>query len=315
MSQAGSCSRSKMSRAWLVGLGVALGGTACTPSNSVKSGAPVIVSFGAVDPNGKPVTFTSEAGVAVPAPPLIHFVAIFDRVLDGDSLEDADGGVPKAGLAAGDYGLPATPMPVITDYSPNGDSQFFLKLPAGPSLTVTPVCGLPTGSSVKIALDLTKLRAHDLGSVATPGAGVASSLTFTADVLSVAIAIPPPVDPDPDAGLPVGNDPQTVVDVKFNDATPGATPLPGCQTLPSTANHIHVSATLAGVPVVPFEAVVAQDKDDPTHWTVSPPGTTADVTGSWPAGALVTVTIDATATDNFSVPLGSPSTASFMVKS
>jgi hypothetical protein len=313
MNQACDHSRSILSRACLVALASALTSAACTPSNSVKSGAPVILSFGAVAPDGTPVSFTSEAGVA-PAPPLAHFVAIFDRVLDGDSLEDADGGVPKAGLAAGEYGPLGAPLPVTTDYVPNGDSKFFVILPQGPSLTVSPVCGLPAASSVQISLDLTKLRSHDLSSVAKLDEGVTSTLTFTTDALSVALEIPDPAEPDPDAGLPGGNEPQTVVDVTFNDATPGATPLPGCAALPSTANHIHVSATLAGVPV-PVEAVVAQVDGDPAHWTVSPPGTTADAPGAWPAGALVTVTIDATATDNFGTPVGSPTTASFMVKS
>lgn len=312
MSQARSCSKSKVSLSCLVGLGAALGGTACTPSNSVKSGAPVILSFGAVAADGiTPVAFVTEAGV-VPVPPLVHFVAVFDRLLDGDSLEDADGGVPKAGIASGDYGTPVGPVPVTTNYVPDGDSTFFGYAPQGPSLTVSPVCGLPTGASVQIALDVTKLRSHDLSTVATLGEGVTSTLTFTTDALSATIDIPPPLDLP---GLPVGNDPQTLVNVTFNDATPGPTPLPGCATLPSTATHIHVSATLAGVPVLPLEAVVAAVDGDPTQWTVSPPGTTADAMGSWPAGALVTVTIDGTATDNFEVPLGSPTTASFTVRS
>jgi hypothetical protein len=315
MNQACDRPRSTISWACLAGLASVLTSAACTPSNSVKSGAPVILSFGAVAADGTAMSLTTEAGVAAPASPLAHFVAIFDRLVDGDSLEDADGGVPKAGLAAGDYGSLATPLPVTTIYAPNGDSTFFGYLLQGPSLTVSPVCGLPSGASVQIALDVTKLRSHDRSTVATLGEGVTSTLTLTTDALSVAIEIPDPDEPDPDTGLPGGNDPQTVVDVKFNDATPGATPLPGCAALPSTATYIHVSATLAGVPVLPFEAVVAQVEGDPAHWTVSPPGTTADATGSWPAGALVTVTIDAAATDNFAMPLPSPKTASFMVKS
>lgn len=315
MNQARSGSRSKL-LAGVVGLGATLAGTGCTPSNSVKSGAPVMLSFGAVDPNGNAVSFMDDAGV-VPAPPLAHFVAIFDRLLDGDSLDDADGGVPKAGLAAAEYGAPAAPLPVITDYSPNGDSQFYGFLPAGPSLTVSPVCGLPSSSSVQVAVDLTKLRSHDLSTVATLGpGGVTSTLIFSTAALAVTIVVPPPDDPDPDAGLPGGNDPKTVVNLKFNDATPGATPLPGCPAVPSsTADHIHVSATLDGVPVLPLEAIVAPVKNDPAVWTVSPPGTTADATGSWPAGAQVTVTVDAAATDNFQMPLGSPMTGTFMVKS
>ena len=312
MNQARSGSRSKLLVA-VVGLGGTLGGTGCTPSNSVKSGAPVMLSFGPADSNGNAVSLTSDAG-PVSAPPLVHFVAIFDRVLDGDSLDDADGGAPKAGLAASEYGAPAAPLPVITTYNPSGDSVFYGYSPPGPSLTVSAVCGLPTSSPVQIALDLTKFRSHDLSTVATVGPGVTSTLSFTTDALTATIDVPAPAE-DPGAGLLEDHDPQTVVTVTFNDLTPSDAPLPGCPAPPSTANHIHVGATLAGVPVLPFEAVVAPAANDPTKWNVSPPGTTADAKGSWPAGALVTVTIDADASDIFQKTLGSPTTATFMVKS
>jgi hypothetical protein len=319
MNQARTRSRSTKSLACVVGVSAALGGTGCAPSNSVKSGAPVMLSFGAVDPDGNAVSFTSDAG-SVAAPPLAHFVAIFDRVLDGDSLEDADAGVPKAGIAGGEYvGSLATPLPVpvTTNYVPNGDSKFYTFLPQGPSLTLSPICGLPAGASVQISVNLAKLRSHDLSTVATPDVGVTPTLAFTTDALSVVTDIPPPIDPDPTAGIPGGPavlDAQTVVTLTFNDSMPAATPLPGCTMLPSTATHIHVSTTVGGAPVLQFEPVIAQVDGDPTHWTVSPPGT-ADAMASWPEGALVTVTVDATATDYFGMALGAPVTASFMVKS
>ena len=85
--------------------------------------------------------------------------------------------------------------------------------------------------------------------------------------------------------------------------------------MPSTESHILVTATIAGVAVAPLDAVVTQDAADPSHWVVSPPGTTADAPGAWPAGAVVTVTIDAAATDLFGGAVGSETSASFMVKS
>ena len=80
----------RWARAWAVAFGVVLAG--CEPSNTVKSGPPVILSFGLVDATGSPVELTSEAGV-VAASPLVHFVATFDRLLDAASLED-EAGVP-----------------------------------------------------------------------------------------------------------------------------------------------------------------------------------------------------------------------------
>ena len=62
-------------------------------------------------------------------------------------------------------------------------------------------------------------------------------------------------------------------------------------------------------------AVIAPDSADATKWTVSPLGATADEPGAWPAGAVITISVDATATDLFAQPLGTEASASFTVKS
>lgn len=286
--------------------------TGCEPSNSVKAGPPEIVSFGAVSAaDGSPVELAA-------APPMTNFLAIFDRLLDAASLEDAKGGA-KAGLVQVQSAIPTQVVPVTTNYVPNGDSQFFLKLPAGPSLTVLPVCGLPAAGSVVVSLDLTKLRSHDRSTNAVPGTvdggpPVMTSLTVMTARLSVTTDIPPPTEADPVAGTPAAlgvADPTTAFNLTFNSVMPGPAAPAACAPLPSAATHIHVTAEVGGAAAVPIAAVIEPDMTNPSHWTVSPP---AD-TGAWPAGAVVTVTIDLDTTDTYGVALGTATNASFMVKS
>src|SRR6185503_10875052 len=87
-----------------VGIALCLGMTsaACTPSNKVKAGAPVMLSFGALDPTGTPIELRTEAGATL-VPPLSTFAALFDRLLDPTALAEVqdDGGtiVPSEGVA------------------------------------------------------------------------------------------------------------------------------------------------------------------------------------------------------------------------
>jgi hypothetical protein len=301
-----------------IGLGAALGG--CQPSNQVKPGSPVMLSFGPVDPTGAPVDLSGATGAAT-VPPLSHFVAIFDRILDPTPLEDPgpDGGA-KAGVASFQYA--GGPVGVTTNYVPDGDSQFFLEFAPGPSLTVfSNPPGLPSASAVMVGLDTQDLRSHDQKSPVMLAPGVVAGFMFTTDPLSVTTDVPAPVPPvtddggaagddgGTDAGAPGGAvdpslDPGLIVNVSFNDATP-----------PTTISHIQVSGTQGGVPIVDLAAVVAQDPNDASHWTVAPPGTVPpDTVGAWPPGAVITITIDAGATDTFGMPLGAPVSASFPVK-
>lgn len=297
----------------------------CTPTNSVQAGAPVMLSFGPVsaqapyDSFGTPayLPLATDAGPAT-VPPRSNLLAMFDRILDPTTLEDADGGA-KAGIAVLTSDVVGAVTDVTTVYTPNGDPVYHVLVPQGPSVMVIPTCGMPSAAQMTVALDVAKFRSRDQANVATLKDGVAATLAFATDPFSVATDVPAPMmdgDGGPAAAAEV--DPTLVVNLRFNNQTP-----PGlsdaCQTvppLPSIASHIHVSATLAGVPVVPIGAVVTQDMADAGHWLVSPPGTTADGTqGSWPAGALITITVDVGATDNFNKPLATEASASFMVKS
>ena len=314
-------SRAGARAAALAGLGVALF-AGCEPSSSVKSGAPLVLSFGPVSAaDGSPIDLGGAGGApgVVPAPPLTNFVALFDRLLDGDSLEDADGGVAKAGLAQVQSGVPTQLVPFTTNYVPNGDSKLFALFPQGPTLTVLPICGLPAAAaSVQVSLELTKFRSHDRKANAMAAPGVATALSFMTAPLSVTTDVPPPTQADPVTGAPAGPavvDPTKTFTLTFNALTPGPAVPAACGGLADASTHIHVTAQVGADPAAPIAAVIAQDMMNPSHWTSSPPGTTADGPGAWPAGAVVTVTIDAATTDTYGVALGTATNASFMVKS
>ena len=309
-------------RRWQLACATALGATlmGCEPSNTVSSGAPVMVSFGPIGADGTALTLVDDAGKPLPTPPLTRFQALFDRLPDPTTLENLDG-TPKAGLAlvqapvAAPAGIASTTL-----YVPNGDRTFTLFLFPGPSITVSPTCGLPSGAAVTVTLDLQKVRSHDMKTPAVAAADASPVLSFTTEPLGF-LTDPPqmldmmtqlPIVPEIDAGQ--------VVTMTFNNRVPGFqasadAPDPCATMLPSTLNHIHVAATLGGVPVSDLDVVVAPDAADATKWTVSPPGTTADEPGKWPPGATITITADAMATDIFAQPLGTEASASFKVKS
>jgi hypothetical protein len=287
----------------------------CEPSNTVSTGAPVMLSFGAIGADGTPLMLV-DAGKTLPTPPLARFQALFDRLPDPTTLENLDG-TPKAGLAlvqapvAAPAGVPSTTL-----YVPNGDKTFTLFLFPGPSLTVSPICGLPSGAAVTVTLDLQKVRSHDMTTPAVAAADASPVLSFTTEPLAVTTDLPEATTDMPIPEVDAGQ----VVTLTFNNQVPGFVPPDGqapapCGMLPSTMSHIHVAATLGGVPVTDLDAVVAPDAADPSKWSVSPPGTNSMGAGQWPPGATVTVSVDAMATDQFAQPLGTEASASFKVKS
>ena len=299
----------------------------CAPSNSVQAGAPIMLSFGPVsaaapyDAYGSPayLPLATDAGPAT-VPPRSSFLAMFDRILDPTTLEDTDGGA-KAGVAALTSDVVGAVTEVTTNYTPNGDPVNHVLVPQGPSIMVIPTCGMPSAAQMLLALDVAKLRSHDQTKTATLKDGVAATLAFATDPFSATTDVPAPAPATNDPSgppLPAVVDPTLVVNLTFSNQTPPGLP-DACQSvppLPSIASHIHVAGTVSGVPVVPLAAVVTQDMADAGHWVVSPPGTTADGTpGAWPAGALITVTVDVGATDSFNKPLATEASASFLVKS
>ena len=336
MNQVRSC-RFESRLGWAIALGtLAAGmGLGCESSNTVKPGAAVMLSFGAVDagspvdPYAAPAYLAPDATTgALVLPPRSQFIAIFDRLLDPDLLEDpATGGLP--GLA--------TVVPAVagglsddlsTTYSPGGDSMFHVFLPEGPSFTVNPACGLPSGTAGTVQLQLAHFVSHDGTTPVTLAAGVTPAVTYQTQPLAVTIAVPAGV-PDPLGGPDTlgAATPDTSITLTFNALTPPGTspmpdavppPAPPCTATPaltSLAPHIHVTAgAAAGAPGTPVDAVISQNPMDATQWVVAPPGTGADGTGgAWPAGATITITVDTGAVDVFNQPLGAKTSGSFTV--
>lgn len=293
----------------------------CAPNNRVKPGAPVMVTFSVVDPTGSEVELVTEAGAMTPVPPLSFFYALFDRILDPTPLEelDGDGGItPKEGVANVEWSGGA--IPVRSLYVPDGDRKFTL-IPAafglpyanGPSLTVTPAMGLPSGSSVTVALEPSKVRSHDQATPFVAGEGVMTMLTFDTEPLMATVTVPAPEAPDAgsddagsddagsdDGGASSGTAPPVaadyVVNISFNNVTADA-----------TADAIQVTVTLAGAPVAGLDPPKARDTMNPANWTISPPE------DGWPPGAVVTVTVGADAADTFQQTLAAPVSATFTV--
>ncbi len=296
-----------------VGLALWLGAaTGCTPSNKVKPGQPVMLSFGVVDPTGVPVELETEAGPTL-VPPLSTFHAVFDRLLDPTVIEELTDGGPVGAAGVGVIDWAGRPVANSGKYTPNGDAKFTLIYAPGPSVDVLPDEGLPSDAMLTVSLNPEHVRSHDQKEAFKADDGVVDTLTFTTEPLAVAIAVPAPEAPDggvdEDAGMdvdggaapgvapPVESD--FAVAITFNN-----------QTAAATVDAIKVAATVGGAPVA-LPAAEVQATQDPANaalWTVSPP------TGGWPAGAVVTVTVDTTAADKFEKTLGAAVTATFTVK-
>ncbi|MEO5770187.1 MAG: hypothetical protein ABIS92_17660 [Polyangia bacterium] len=279
----------------------------CDPTNRVTPGAPALVAFSVVTPAGEAAELVTEAGPQS-VPPLSHFFALFDRILDPTGVEvvDSDGGLTaKEGVA--DVRWTGGAIESTSFYIPNGHHKltfipaaFGLPFNVGPSLTITPASGLPSGATVTVKLNAEKVRSHDQLHSFVPDVGVPYPLTFQTEPLQVTTDEPQPVAKGVVGPVPPGQSPPVTADfvlhVTFNN-----------HTAPITMDAIQAVVTVAGVPVPGFRPLTAQDPMNPAVWMVSPPNS------GWPAGAAVMVTIGTTAMDNFRVALAAPATASFTV--
>lgn len=310
---------------WL--LSTALLVQACLPDSPVVRGAPQVVSFAAQDRSGMNVTVTPDADGGAPEPvtPLLHFVAVFDRILDPSTLAvTVDGGGINGVPGAITVVAPGNPSTDIT-YVPNGDAKFTLIYPPGPQIIGQPMPTLPSGSAITVRLDRSLIRSRDGRNTAVLGPDAVDVFTFTTLPFAAAIAVPSP--PEVDASVPAGgaDDAGTpdadggVTAIDMDAGVPSPSPLgsadPGFvvkitfNNLPAAdvAAHVAVAAfDAAGQPLPAPEYTVVADEADPTALNVAP-------ATEWPAGATVTVTVDAGASDPFAMKLGQPVSASFVV--
>lgn len=249
-----------------------------------KAGTPQLLAFEIIGPDGAPV----ESDPMVPVPvvsPMVSFNALFDDLLDYTLVQDADAGVGLPGVAAVAVTSNPAIMPVVsTTYTPNGHHKFVLLYPKGPNLSVQVASGLPSGATVAVALDVTKLRGKN-GQAAIIAPGVSPSLTFTTAPFSV-------------TGQ-VGEEPSAV------DA--GLTISASNVAAADFVSKVSVSGAVDMVPVMNLEVDVAAAEGSATDFVISPKAE------MWPAGAVITVTVAADAADQFGVPLGAPAVITFPI--
>jgi len=195
-------------------------------------------------------------------------IAVFDRLLNTDPLDPGD----RAGLT--DV-VTASAGDLIADYSSTGSPDglvfnlygpFFGNFRGdGPSLFASPRPAFPSGAAVTVTLNPDKILAKD-GHTAFTGAGPFENgtVTFTMAPFSAAVSAPP------DLSDPTMSPAATVAFTNFVD--------------PMVA-EASISATANGAPI----AVTVTSADGGASYSVLP------MTGAWPAGAMIVVSVSATA--------------------
>jgi hypothetical protein len=226
-----------------------------------------------------PDMMTPDVGVwnCDPFADVVAVIAVFDRLLDTAPLD------PGTDPGRSDLLTASTtpPFDLSTDYSSTGDANgliFNLFGPAffgnfrgdGPSLFATPLPEFPSGTTVMVTIDGTKVRSKDgTHPFIGKGALMSGTLTFTTAPFMMNVAAPDAMAMDPTAA--------TVMFTNFVKPE-DVTPLITAATSGGTAIPVAVAATDA----TPDGAMA-------TTFAVTPAG------GAWPAGAMVVISVDAAA--------------------
>jgi hypothetical protein len=162
-----------------------------------------------------------------PFAPTSMVYATFDRLLDTTPLASGDG---IATLKA----MPEAPTAVTTStsYSPMGAPTYFFFAGGpnvlGPTLTINASPAMPTGTTVTLALDKTKVLAKDGTTPFTgPGAFADGTLKFNTAAFDVQIGVPTAPPPDAatstDAATDAGADAATSTDAATDAGADAAT--------------------------------------------------------------------------------------------
>jgi hypothetical protein len=281
--------------------------SACAPANDVEPGAPVLTKMILVAPGPTPVTITSATadcasgiatgdacdpsmdGLCRQTPgwcscvadamdmtmgawdcepfQVLAVVAVFDRLLDTTPF-DAVYPAPSLDVVTGSAGAGAPQFDLATDYASTGTPMGVTPLFSflfngnfrnnGPSLFSTPDPGFPSGSPVTVNLQASLVRAKD-GTTPFMGEGLlqGGTVLFTTPAF-MATSIAPP-----DMGNPAS--------IVFNNAV--------------------------GDDVIAHITITAGNADITAQVTLVASGmvVTATPKTAWPAGATITIAVDATA--------------------
>jgi hypothetical protein len=247
-----------------------------------KAGTPRLVSFDIIDAKGAPVMRDFDAA-AFTATPRATFTAIFDNLLDFTQIVDVEAGVGLPGVV--NLTVQGVPAAATTVYTPNGSAKFHFITASGPSIIATPTGGLPSGSSIVVALDTARLRGNN-GQPLVVDPAIPAQLSF--ETVPFGVTRETGV---PDKALAL--DEAAVIEATNIPAEAFATKVTATSTL----------ATLAA----PVDVTVTPSEDDPAKFKVAP------TAGMWPAGATINVIVAADAADAFGVALGQPAAIEFTV--
>lgn len=286
--------------------------------------------------------------------PTSMVIATFDRLLDTQPLDydpDTQPGRTDVASFAATKGM--KPEALVQYVSNGSETALIFKLLTnvihGPRLLVAGSPALPSGSSLTLSLDKAKIRAKDHTSLFTSSGLIKDGvLKFATAPLSASIDVPvaPPPDTDAavstdvdggadddagEAGTDATNDAtnDTTADASTDaNAEAGAAPAPlpapvmdGSQPVTITFNNVTgldqiksaLTVTASGTAFTAFDFTVS--KMNPLAYVLTPATNPMTMMPDpWPAGAVIVITVDASAADVQGVALGAPVTATFVTE-
>ncbi len=270
----------------LVAAAAALAAVGCDPDQGPPAGAPVLLGVDVVDATGAPVMMDPAAPMPMSA--RVHFVFRFDRLLDPELIEEIVDGKPVGSGEVAKIEAPGEPDAQVT-YIPNGDAKHKLLFASGPALVVTPSPTLPSGADIKVSLNKDHVQSRG-GSAFVAAAGVSDQLSFPTEPFAASI-----VATGATTGQPIEK--KTSLSVTFNN-------LPAEDIIDRVLVQVFDAA---GQPLPEVQTDVTADAMDPTRLVIAPSS------GSWPAGAKVTVTVDGKASDALGMQMSERTEQSFEV--
>jgi hypothetical protein len=264
---------------------------ACS-SGSEPHGAPVLLSVQWITGGTRtPVWTPTQAGLAQAPAAGQEVDFVFDRLLDGNRIEDV---VTQNG---GEMTVPKATPPITTSWPdaatmmstpPFSDQVRYNSEPYyGPAtayvLLQPTVVGFPSSDTVTFSLDKTNLTSAYGDQMTGP-----SQISVTTGPFSASFVLP--AGSDGSASVP----PSYTLPIVFSNRVVSAT---------SVEPFVHVEANGVPVPVL-----LAADTSDPTVIHLSP----ASCLGGWPIGVPIDVTIAAGAADAFGVAMTTDAHTTFM---
>jgi hypothetical protein len=244
-----------------------------------NSGPPQLTKFLAVVPNEMDLDLLAPPDGGVPAVSgVASFKLVFNQLLDGDKIETVMGGqvTPRTDVASivwtnAPAGAPA--ITAATTYDPSGAAS--VTVPA-PKLLIAPSPGLPSGATLQVKLDRTKVTGKNGAAFVGSDVQMVTTAPFAASAS---------VEPDAVAAADLQ------LAVTFTNA-------------PAMSAAQLITLTSGGTPVM---LTVTPDGSDPRKLTLMP-------MSAWVPGGSYTLTVAKDAADLFGVKLAEPLVVKFSIR-